>query len=1605
MSITSVVNDNIGDSSFINAQKPIPPTISNYVVSGTDDAALLPAGGQTVLINGTGFLRGATVSLSGTAIGVVTWVSANQLSFTSPASAAGTYTLYVVNSDGGTAIYIPGLIYSTNPTWTTAAGSLGSYYETQAISNTVVATDDTGSAMTYAVTSGSLPSGATLYANGLISGTAPVDSGSTTYSFTIDATDTTLQSTSRSFSLTINTDVVTWVNPSNGATIILDGTAYSNVLVATDAAGYSIASYAANALPTGLTLSGNTISGTPTTSGSTTTLLTATAATTNRSATNTITWVVSLSDIYWNYVTLLLSPTLAALPFNYDASTNNFNITVNGNTRPSNYSPYEPGYYSNFFDGTGDYLTLASSSAFNISGNFTIEGWYSFTALPGAGTNDNLWTFSGVATYNPYMYLWGDGTIILRTEQTGGTVFTITHNFVLNRWYHIAVVKSGTTFTLYINGTSAGTGTSSAIVSQNKSLEIGGQSTFGFAGYLSNFRVVNGTAVYTANFTPSTTPLTAISGTSLLTCADNRFIDNSTNNFTITVNGNITVNPFVPFVPSNSYATYGSGYFDGTATSTAPLVISTASGQLNLPGDFTIELWFYDMGTSKVLQQFAYQSFGGFGCGINAFDGNATRKLDFRQNGGAPVYGVTAITPNVWNHAAFVRSGTAFRIFLNGVLDYYNANYTTSFTSSSTNIGSAANGDTGYSFLGYISNFRIVKGTAVYTTSSTTIGAQIFTPPTSPLTAIANTSLLTLQTNQPTNNSMFLDSGTFAFPITRAGNTTQGSFTPNSPGSWSAYFNGSTDFLTLASSSTAYNFGAGVNFTVEAWVYPTSLVTIAWGIIDARVNGASNAAWLVSLVNVSGNYRLSFFNAGSNTGTTNIPLNTWTHVAVVRNGTALRTYVNGVLDLNSSSYGSGSISPGTTAPRVGSDKDASGTNYATIGYISNLRIVNGTAVYTANFTPSTTPLNAIANTSLLTLQDNRFMDDSINNFTITRNGTTRITNFSPFGALSQTAYYSNFFDGDGDYLTIPESTPLNISTGDFTIEAWVLLRAMPTTDTLSTWQNWMVIYARGTINASDGWQFQIGQTLLMFSDSYGTSVCSGTHGMVINSWYHLAVSRSGNTFRVFVNGTQVGTSTSAITLNNGVTYWIGTETGQGAYLNGYISNLRVVKGTAVYTANFTPSTTPLTAISGTQLLTCQSATFIDNSTNNFTLTVTGTPYPKIISPFTPPVTTGVTYSALTNGASGYFDGTGDYLSLPAAQSSLQPGAGNFTIEFWYNISTAPGGYINVFSYGSTGAALRLFLYTTNSFTLFAGVTLLITANNSVIINAWNHVAIVRNGTTIVLYVNGVSVGSVVNSTDYLGSLNIGFESGQTLYTGYLSDFRIVKGQALYTSSFVPPVQALTAVQNTVFLSSFGYGAIVDASCENNLETVADAKVSTAVVKYGNTSMFFDGTGDYLFVPNNVNYQFGTGNYTVEFWLNMNSFSGQNSVILDFRTGNGATGGALQLYVTSAGIVTVYGGSSTATLLVTAGSAISTATWAFIALTRSSNSTRLFINGTQSGSTATDSTSYGLGALWVGSNAGGGSNYLTGYLSDVRITNGIARYTSNFTAPTSAFQRN
>jgi hypothetical protein len=178
------------------------PRISGILYPGNDTAAAV-AGGQTVSLTGTGFQTGLAVYVNGTVVSVASVISVTLVTFAAPAQAAGSYTLHVVNPDGGTATFVPGIQYSGVPAWSTTAGSLGTADSGTAFSSNLAATSD--STVTYSVVSGTLPSGVTLNSTtGVISGTLPSVSSSTTYNFTIAATDGENQDTDRAFSITVN---------------------------------------------------------------------------------------------------------------------------------------------------------------------------------------------------------------------------------------------------------------------------------------------------------------------------------------------------------------------------------------------------------------------------------------------------------------------------------------------------------------------------------------------------------------------------------------------------------------------------------------------------------------------------------------------------------------------------------------------------------------------------------------------------------------------------------------------------------------------------------------------------------------------------------------------------------------------------------------------------------------------------------------------------------------------------------------------------------------------------------------------------------------------------------------------------------------------------------------------------------------------------------------------------------------------------------------------------------------------------------------------------------------------------------------------------------
>lgn len=411
----------------------------------------------------------------------------------------------------------------------------------------------------------------------------------------------------------------------------------------------------------------------------------------------------------------------------------------------------------------------------------------------------------------------------------------------------------------------------------------------------------------------------------------------------------------------------------------------------------------------------------------------------------------------------------------------------------------------------------------------------------------------------------------------------------------------------------------------------------------------------------------------------------------------------------------------------------------------------------------------------------------------------------------------------------------------------------------------------------------------------------------------------------------------------------------------------------------------------------QNNTFIDSSTNNFTITRNGNVTQGTFSPFT--LAAGSEYSASTNGGSGFFDGSGDYLSK-TADDAFKPGTGNFTIEAWVYVSSvsATPGIFDCRVSGNEAGGFWFGLNTSAKLVFYTNATKL-TASTALSLNTWHHVAMTRSGSTVTIWLNGVSDGTVTNSDNfttggcYVGSAYTGTDNP---FTGYISSLRFLKGTAQYTSAFTPPTAPLTAISNTSLLLNFTNGSILDSTARNDLETVGDAQVSTSTKKFGTGSLKFDGTGDALVVNGTASdFAFGSGDFTIEFWLYINTTSGAQ-IIYDSRPLSTQTTQAT-LYLASGGSIRYYTGSADRIT----GSTLSASTWYHIALCRSGTSTKLFVDGTQSGSTYTDSTSYTnttgrpvLGIDGFNMNA----NYLNGNLDDLRVTK-YARYTANFTAPT------
>jgi hypothetical protein len=1275
-------------------------------------------------------------------------------------------------------------------------------------------------------------------------------------------------------------------------------------------------------------------------------------------------------------------------------------LTTTQTTGTSNILPINSSVqpYSVLFNGSTQYLQLPAITAFNFGTNdFTIEMWVYITAgttyqfLLGNDLNSSSYMMVGIN-----VPVSGTQTIAIGAAGVGWPVlFGNSITFASNTWYHVAITRSGTTNRAFINGVQLGANvtdsTSWTMSNPRIGMQAGGTN---FGGYISNLRIVNGLAVYTGSFSPPTNRLLTTQSASTNISA----ITNAIPSYSISFNG------------TNQYL---------TLASIAALTFGA--------GDFTVECWLYlnaaPSGTPEIFNAGDFHL--NFRSGTTIAITNNSTVLSNVSN---------SIATSTWIHIAAVRVSGAMTIYLNGVGNTTAFAQTYSFTQGTAQIATQ-NLASGPFINGYISDLRVVNGIAVYTgnfspptakltaisgtalliaQSSTIVDtsvnaftitavnsplvslfnprgyaatlltlqdaviqdnsglastitnpnsaststqnpfgstalltaqestirdnsiyavtlAQVGGPSTTPLTPFGVTTLLTLQNNGSIDNNIienFARIQNTSTVLIKTGTATPGTFSPFSPTNWSAYFNGSSDYL--ISTGT---FILSRAFTVEAWVYATALTGVA--ILTGGPNYSVNMGFTAAASDTAPNSAGAYLFIGNFLGSwsmvvapTPIVTNTWYHVAGIFDGYATSLYINGVL-VNTGVI-TWNVGP-MTYVWVGRRWDLGGSNYWA-GYISNLRITDNVSLYaTSNSIPALPAPSFIVPTSRLTTTQNAG------------------TNIAAIGSTS----YSYYFNGS-QYL-IAATLPL-VRTNAFTMEVWLFPTAVNTQAPILSYYNstggfrfFVAIQAAGSYGS---WSLWTGASTLLSTNT------GQTNGLHINKWTHLVVQRdSANLVSVYINGVVSHYATLSTDWTAGIGggtlgAWIGGDA-QPYYFTGYMSNFRFTLGTALYTGTFN---LPTTAYAVTQ-----------NASTN------------ILSLAAP------TYSNVFNGSS-------QYLSAVSSTQFVFGVGVDFTVEAWvyplaYGGTTAGASIIGTVNGAQTGWSFNLG-QDINTFRVISNAsgswTDLVTAStgNGPSLNVWTHLAFVRSRGTLSLYKNGTQVGTPVtgaaaynfsspNNAAYIGYFNDG--TNVRYFNGYISNARVVKGVAVYTGTFTPPTAQLTTTQ----------------SAGTNIAALSVAP---------SYSYSFNGTNQYLTIAQYINWS-TLGPFTLETWIYFSSIAGSGSFVF-FATGTGASGytifyiyGASNANAGSIGL-----GINGTNEIKSANSVIAAAQWYHVAYTYDGVTTTIYVNGASVASATTAVYANNSGTLQAGS---GASTYMSGYMSNIRLTQGVVVYTGSFTPPTSA----
>ena len=590
------------------------------------------------------------------------------------------------------------------------------------------------------------------------------------------------------------------------------------------------------------------------------------------------------------------------------------------------------------------------------------------------------------------------------------------------------------------------------------------------------------------------------------------------------------------------------------------------------------------------------------------------------------------------------------------------------------------------------------------------------------------------------------------------------------------------------------------------------------------------------------------------------------------------------------------------------------------------------------------------------------VDSSSNAHTMTAAGNLKISTVqSKFGGTSM------LFDGNGDFVTAPVDTSFEFGTGDFTVELWAYISSL----TAGNYQRAVFIAlglggVGGSVNPHYyGWGLHYTPGTLYF-DKYDGTYYSHTFATTLsfNTWYHIAVTRSGTSLRCFVDGGQVGTTiTTSVSFNRVNTdplilgYWrTGSAGSSYDFYHGFMDDVRVTKGVARYTSNFTPPTASFSTLTpgepyfyNNSLLLhgdgTNGSTYFEDSRHNFVnyadsgyLAVNGEA-PNGGSPYwvdIVPSNANLNYWSMSNLNYGFYEIHDSSLSENLYWTSTSYSTGNVT-QARFDLRDY-----------STVSSVRIYArHVIASASYPAYVARLLDSNKNVI-----------NNTSI----------SVTNTTAQWLTIP-------------------VSGSPAFVEIYAPnPVNARIQFHAIEVNGSQVISKPISAN--------GNAQISTAQSKFGGASMYFDNSGDYLLIPSSTKTDFGTSDFTIEAWIRPSTVAGIETIVSQWN-GSGlyfAVNGAKLKFVPYVNTAPIFIAESTTTIAVD--------TWYHVAVTRDGNTFRLFVNGVLE-DTVTNTVSLTSSIdTYIGRWQGYSRDY-GGYIDDLRITKGVARYTASFTPPTSA----